>query len=96
MPTTDLSGLPSLFTVVGVPTDQQVPVWSAVDSQWQPGTVMGGGGTDTNDYVDSFIAGVSGSDLTMTLGRTGALGDLMQTVTLPAVAGPTPMIMWTP
>ena len=43
----------------------------------------GGGGPDTNDYVDSFVAGVLGSDLTMTLGRTGALADLTQTVATP-------------
>ena len=49
----------------------------------------GGGGTDTNDYVDSFLAAVSGSDLTMTLGRTGALVDLTQTVALPAGGGGT-------
>ena len=49
----------------------------------------GGGGTDTNDYVDSFLAAVSGSDLTMTLGRTGALADLTQTVALPAGGGGT-------
>ena len=77
----DLSGLPSLFTVVGVPTDQQVPVWSATNSQWEPGTVTGGGGTDTNDYVDAFTAALSGSDLTIDprahrrLGRLGADGD---------------------
>ena len=43
----------------------------------------GGGGTDTNDYVDAFTASVSGQTLAMTLGRTGALGDLTQSVTLP-------------
>ena len=47
----------------------------------------GGGGTDTNDYVDSFVAALSGSDLTLTLGRTGTLADLEQTVTLPAGGG---------
>ena len=38
-----------------------------------------------NNYVDSFVAALSGQDLTMTLGRTG-LVDLAQTVTLPAGA----------
>ena len=42
-----------------------------------------GGGTTSvnlpndndNDYVDSFVAAISGQDLTMTLGRTGSLVD---------------------
>ena len=48
-----------------------------------------GGGTDTNDYVDAFTASVSGQTLAMTLGRTGALGDLTQSVTLPSGGGTT-------
>ena len=49
----------------------------------------GGGGTDTNDYVDDLALALSGQDLTVTLGRTGALADLAQTVTLPAGGGGT-------
>ncbi|CAM0101652.1 hypothetical protein PODOV084v1_p0001 [Vibrio phage 340E47.2] len=44
---------------------------------------------DTNDFVDTLAATVSGQDLTITLGRTGALADLTQTVTLPG-GGTTP------
>ena len=40
-----------------------------------------------NDYVDSFVAAISGQDLTMTLGRTGSLIDLTQTVALPTGGG---------
>ena len=47
------------------------------------GGAAGGGGTDTNDYVDAFTASVSGQTLALTLGRTGTLGDLTQSVTLP-------------
>ena len=47
----------------------------------------GGGGTDTNDYVDDLALALSGQDLTVTLGRTGTLADLAQTVTLPAGGG---------
>ena len=54
-----------------------------------------GGGTasvnlpndNDNDYVDSFVATLAGQALTMTLGRTGSLIDLAQTVTLPAGGG---------
>ena len=54
-----------------------------------------GGGTTSvnlpndndNDYVDSFVATLAGQALTMTLGRTGTLIDLAQTVTLPAGGG---------
>ncbi len=45
--------------------------------------------TDTNDYVNSVGASVSGSDLTITLGRTGSLADLTDTVTLPSGSGGT-------
>ena len=83
----DVVGSFNVFSVVGTPTDQQVPVWSAANSQWEPGAVMGGG-ADTNDYVDTFLASVSGSDLTMTLGRTGALNDLIQTVAIPVPVVP--------
>ncbi len=44
---------------------------------------------DTNDFVDSLTAEVSGQNLTITLGRTGTLDDLSQTVTLPG-GGTTP------
>ena len=37
-----------------------------------------------DNFVDSFTANVSGQTLSMTLGRNGALGDLSQSVTLPA------------
>ena len=47
------------------------------------GAAGGGGGTDTNDYVDAFTASVSGQTLALTLGRTGTLGDLTQSVTIP-------------
>ena len=47
------------------------------------GGAAGGGGTDTNDYVDDFTASVSGQTLAITLGRTGTLGDLTQSVTIP-------------
>ena len=40
-----------------------------------------------NDYVDSAGLAISGQDLTLTLGRTGTLADLAQTVTLPAGGG---------
>ncbi|CAL9967663.1 hypothetical protein VPHD63_0008 [Vibrio phage D63] len=43
---------------------------------------------DTNDFVDDLTATVSGQDLTITLGRTGALADLTQTVTLPGGSTP--------
>ena len=46
-----------------------------------------GGGTDTNDYVDDFVVGLVGQELTLTIERTGALPDLTQTVTLPAGGG---------
>ena len=46
-----------------------------------------GTGTDTNDYVDVFTAGLTGQELTLTLGRTGSLGDLTQIVTFPAFGG---------
>ena len=52
-------------------------------TRWRVPTAAGGGGTDTNDYVDAFTASVSGQTLAMTLGRTGTLGDLTQSVTLP-------------
>lgn len=42
-----------------------------------------GSGTGTDNFVDSVDASVSGNDLTITLGRTGALADLSDTVTLP-------------
>ena len=45
--------------------------------------MVGGGGTDTNDYVDAATLALSGQALTLTLGRTGSLADLTQTVTLP-------------
>ncbi|CAM0076684.1 hypothetical protein VPHD199_0028 [Vibrio phage D199] len=45
--------------------------------------------TNTNDFVDTLTAEVSGQNLTITLGRTGALADLTQTVTLPG-GGTTP------
>ena len=45
--------------------------------------------TDTNDFVNDLTATVSGQNLTITLGRTGALADLTQTVTLPG-GGTTP------
>ena len=47
----------------------------------------GGGGTDTNDYVDAFTAALTGQDLVLTIGRTGALGDIEQTVTFPTFGG---------
>ena len=69
-PTLLAASMFSLSLASGRPIDQQVPVWSAANSQWEPGTVMAGG-ADTNDYVDTFLASVSGSDgVTMTLGRT--------------------------
>ena len=36
-----------------------------------------------DNYVDTLTTGIAGQDLTITLGRTGALADLSQTVTLP-------------
>ena len=38
---------------------------------------------DIDNYVDTLDLSVSGQDLTITLGRTGTLADLTQTVTLP-------------
>ena len=43
-----------------------------------------------DNFVDTFTASVSGQDLTMTLGRTGSLADLTQTVTLPGATPATP------
>ena len=40
-----------------------------------------------NNHVDSFLADVTGSDLSMTLGFKGSLPDLTQTVTLPSGGG---------
>ncbi len=40
-------------------------------------------GASEDNYVDTLTATVSGDDLTITLGRTGSLPDLTQTVTLP-------------
>ena len=46
-----------------------------------------GGGTDTNDYVDALTTDVSGTTLSVTLGRTGSLADLTSNVTLPSSGG---------
>ena len=43
--------------------------------------------TPPDNYVNALTLAVSGQELTVTLGRTGTLGDLAQTATLPA---PTP------
>ena len=51
------------------------------------GGAAGGGGTDTNDYVDALTTAVSGTTLTVTLGRTGSLVDLTSNVTLPSTGG---------
>ena len=40
-----------------------------------------------DNFVDTFTASVSGQNLTMTMGRTGTLPDLTQTVTLPSSSG---------
>ena len=45
------------------------------------------GGTDTNDYVDTLTTDVSGTTLSVTLGRTGSLADLTSNVTLPSSGG---------
>ena len=47
------------------------------------GGAAGGGGTDTNDYVNALTTAVNGTTLTVTLGRTGSLADLTRNVTLP-------------
>ena len=59
-------------------------VRGALGARGEDGMGMGGG-ADTNDYVDMFAASLAGQALTLTLGRTGALADLVQTVTLPTV-----------
>ena len=53
-----------------------------------PGGGSGGGtGTDTNDYVDALTTDVTGTTLSVTLGRTGSLADLTSNVTLPSSGG---------
>ena len=47
----------------------------------------GGGAADGNDYADSLVHDVTGTTLTTTLGRTGALIDLTATATLPSGGG---------
>ena len=64
----DLTSLPNLFTVVGTPTDQQVPVWSQTDSQWQPGDVGG---------ADNFVGARAG----ISPARTGQDYGTLTTIT---------------
>ncbi|BAV81070.1 hypothetical protein [Vibrio phage CKB-S1] len=45
---------------------------------------------DVDNFVDQLTVGLSGQDLTITLGRTGTLPDLSQTVTLPSGGGTDP------
>ena len=64
------------------PNDGEALLWDATNNLWVPGAVSGGGGgSDTNDYVDS--ASLNGTDLV--IGRTGALADL--TVDLSTLSG---------
>ena len=63
------------------PGDGEALLWDAGNSLWVPGAVSGGGGSDTNDYVDAVS--LSGTDLV--IGRTGALADL--TVDLSTFSG---------
>ena len=65
----------------------KVAVVNAAGDGYELAMQTGGGGTDTNDYVDALTLGLSGQDLTVTLGRTGSLADIEQTVTLPAGGG---------
>ena len=46
-----------------------------------------GGGSADNDYVDSLDVSVSGAALTVRLGRTSPLGDLVDSVNLPSGGG---------
>ena len=62
------------------PSDGEALLWDAGNNLWVPGAVSGGG-SDTNDYVDT--ASLSGTDLV--IGRTGALADL--TVDLSTFSG---------
>ena len=44
-------------------------------------------GDAPDNYVDSLSLGISGNDLRVTIGRTGTLGDLTDTVTIPGTGG---------
>ena len=91
------AGSPSArdFSVGKTATDAMVITTDNAAEDFRPFTVVlevagtggMGGGTDTNDYVDGFTTSLTGQDLVMTLGRTGSLPDLTQTVTLPAGGG---------
>ena len=50
-------------------------------------TEIGGSSPDTNDYVDHIGLGLSGQDLTLTLGRTGSLSSISGSITLPSGGG---------
>ena len=50
-------------------------------------TEIGGSSPDTNYYVDHIGLGLSGQDLTLTLGRTGNLPSISGSITLPSGGG---------
>ena len=74
--------------VGGVPGVGQVPKWAVGGAVWAEDEVGGVGGE--NDYVDAINASVAGSDVTLTLGRTGTLTDLATTFAVPASGGVIP------
>ena len=62
---TDIYNLP-LANITNVsstaPTNGQALVWNSSTSEWEPGTVSGGGGSYSNSDVDAYLSGGTGID----------------------------------
>ena len=70
----------------------QVLGWTSSGQEWVDVT---GTGVDTNNYTDAATLALSGNDLTLTVGLTGALADVVSnTVTLPSGGGGLTVSAW--
>ena len=79
---------PHLSNIVGMPVDGYFVAYEGATGNLVFAEVVQGSGTGENDYVDAAMFGVSGQEVTLTLGRTDPLVDLTASFVVPTGAPP--------
>jgi len=77
-----IDDLPDVDTTTVAPTDGQALVWDNANSQWEPGTVSGGGGSSARSTVTQTTASLAnGAAANATFSSTGKSGQFIKITT---------------